>query len=158
MEGKDKLPFFDGDLKDCDDELYQCLVSEQNRQKEGLMMIASENYAYSPVMQCLGSVLTNKYSEGYPGARYYGGCENMDKIENLAKSRPLNAFGLDPEVWGVNVQPLSGSPANFEVFTALIKPGGKIMGLDLPHGGHLTHGYKAASGKAISATSHFFES
>jgi glycine hydroxymethyltransferase len=109
-------------------------------------------------MEALGSCLTNKYSEGQPGARYYGGNENIDKMELLCKSRALTAFHLDPSQWGVNVQPYSGSPANFAVYTALLNPHDRIMGLDLPSGGHLTHGYYTAGGKKISATSIFFES
>lgn len=109
-------------------------------------------------MEALGSCLTNKYSEGQPGARYYGGNDNIDKIELLCRHRALEAYRLNPEQWGVNVQPYSGSPANFAVYTALLNPHDRIMGLDLPSGGHLTHGYYTAGGKKISATSIFFES
>lgn len=92
-------------------------------------------------MQAMGSCLTNKYSEGYPGKRYYGGNEFIDQIESLCQERALKAFSLDAEEWAANVQPLSGSPANFAVYTALLKPGDRIMGLSLAHGGHLTHGH-----------------
>ena len=108
-------------------------------------------------MEALGSCLTNKYSEGYPGKRYYGGNEVVDKIENLCIARALAAFDLDTTKWGVNVQPYSGSPANFEVYTALLQPHDRIMGLDLPSGGHLTHGFYTAT-KKVSATSVYFES
>ena len=113
-------------------------------------------------MECLGSCLTNKYSEGYPGHRYYGGNEYIDQIELLCQKRALEAYHLDPEKWGVNVQPYSGSPANLAVYTALLRPGSRIMGLDLPSGGHLTHGYytynpKTGVRKALSGSSIFFE-
>eukprot|EP00922_Rhytidocystis_sp_ex-Travisia-forbesii_P053840 GHVS01079902.1.p1 GENE.GHVS01079902.1~~GHVS01079902.1.p1 ORF type:complete len:480 (-),score=54.66 GHVS01079902.1:157-1404(-) len=108
-------------------------------------------------MEAVGSALMNKYSEGYPGSRYYGGNEYIDQIERLCMSRALTAFGLDADRWGVNVQSLSGSPANFAVFTALAGKGGRVMGLDLPHGGHLSHGYQTPT-KKISAVSEFFES
>eukprot|EP00918_Siedleckia_nematoides_P099159 GHVU01217016.1.p1 GENE.GHVU01217016.1~~GHVU01217016.1.p1 ORF type:complete len:407 (-),score=86.40 GHVU01217016.1:955-2175(-) len=108
-------------------------------------------------MQCMGSCLTNKYAEGQPGARYYGGNLYIDQIEELAKTRTLKAFNLDTMIWDVNVQPYSGSPANFAVYTGLLKPHDRVMGLDLPHGGHLTHGFYAGD-KKISATSLFFES
>jgi glycine hydroxymethyltransferase len=100
--------------------------------------------------------MSNKYSEGYPGARYYGGNEHIDKAEKLCMSRALHAFGLDPEKWGVNVQTLSGSPANFQAYTAVLQPHDRIMALDLPHGGHLSHGYQTAT-KKISAVSTYFE-
>ena len=96
------------------------------------------------MFDALGSVMSNKYSEGYPGARYYGGNENIDKAESLCQARALEAFGLDPAQWGVNVQSLSGSPSNFAVYTALLQPHERIMALDLPHGGHLVRGRGAA--------------
>ena len=108
-------------------------------------------------MEANGSMLTNKYSEGLPGARYYGGNEHIDILENLCRDRAFKAFNLDPKVWGVNVQPYSGSTANFAAFTALINPQDRIMGLGLPDGGHLTHGYYTAK-KKITASSIYFQS
>lgn len=109
----------------------------------------------------MGSCLTNKYSEGQPGKRFYGGQEYIDKIETCCQNRAREAFKLDAKDWAVNVQPLSGSPANFEVYTALLKPGDKLMGLALAHGGHLTHGHhtidKDGNRKNISSSSHYFE-
>jgi len=150
-------------LADHDAEIFDLIQREQHRQWSGLELIASENFTSKAVMQCLGSALTNKYSEGYPGKRYYGGNEFIDQIETLCQTRALAAYGLDPEKWGVNVQPYSGSPANFAVYTALLRPHDRIMGLDLPSGGHLTHGFYTYSKqdncrKAVSATSVYFES
>jgi glycine hydroxymethyltransferase len=107
-------------------------------------------------MEALGSVFQNKYSEGYPNKRYYGGNENIDQVELLCQERALKAFGLSPEEWGVNVQALSGAPANLYVYGALLKPHDRLMGLDLPHGGHLSHGYQTPS-KKISMVSSYFE-
>lgn len=145
-------------LKEADSEIYQLLQSEKERQWKGIELIASENFTSQAVMEALGSCFTNKYSEGYPGQRYYAGNVNIDKVENICRTRALEAFNCDSEKWGVNVQPYSGSPANFAVYTALLNPNDRVMGLDLPSGGHLTHGYYTAGGKKISATSIYFQS
>tara|TARA_B110000211_G_C14052589_1_gene541889 strand:+ start:389 stop:1717 length:1329 start_codon:yes stop_codon:yes gene_type:complete len=144
-------------LINSDNELYQLIELEKKRQFEGLELIASENITSKSVLECLGSVLTNKYSEGYPDKRYYGGNEIIDRIEKLCINRALEAFRLDKDEWSVNVQPYSGSSANFAVYNALLNPHDRIMGLDLPSGGHLTHGFYTSK-KKISASSIYFES
>jgi len=144
-------------LAEMDPEINEIIEKEKARQWKGLELIPSENFTSRSVMEAVGSVMTNKYSEGYPGARYYGGNEFIDQAETLCQKRALQAFDLDPEKWGVNVQSLSGSPANFQVYTGLLKPHDRIMGLDLPHGGHLSHGFQTDT-KKISAVSIFFES
>src|SRR5438046_6468010 len=125
-------------LQQQDPDVYSASVAEEHRQQDGLEMIASENYTSVAVMQAVGSVLTNKYAEGYPGRRYYGGCEHVDVIENLARDRAKKLFGAEH----ANVQPHSGSQANAAAYMAVLQPGDTLLGLDLAHGGHLTHGYK----------------
>ncbi|KAL7681428.1 putative serine hydroxymethyltransferase, pyridoxal phosphate-dependent transferase, major [Plasmopara halstedii] len=144
-------------LSESDPELFDIIEREKQRQRDCISLIASENCTSVAVLNALGSVMSNKYSEGYPGQRYYGGNQIIDQAEELCRARALDAFRLDPEQWGVNVQSLSGSPANFQVYTALLSPHDRIMALDLPHGGHLSHGYQLGR-KKISATSIFFES
>ncbi len=124
-------------LEKADRQVYKMIQGELKRQQEGLELIASENYVSEAVLEALGSVLTNKYSEGYPGKRYYGGQEFTDKIENLAIDRAKKLFGAEH----VNVQPHSGAPANMIVYSALLEPGDTVLGMDLGHGGHLTHGH-----------------
>ncbi|MDH4330095.1 MAG: serine hydroxymethyltransferase [Candidatus Moranbacteria bacterium] len=124
-------------LKKTDSKVYEATKNELKRQEEGLEMIASENYVSKSVLEALGTVFTNKYSEGYPGRRYYGGQEYTDVVESLAIERAKKLFGAQH----VNVQPHSGAPANMIAYSAVLKPGDKILGMDLSHGGHLTHGH-----------------
>lgn len=134
-----------------DPELYGAMKNELERQRDHIELIASENFTSRAVMEAMGSHLTNKYAEGYPGARYYGGCEYVDVVEQLAIDRAKALFGAEH----ANVQPHSGSQANVAVYLALLKPGDTILGMDLSHGGHLTHGSKASiSGKYFDA--HFY--
>ena len=138
-------------IRDYDTELYDAMENELQRQRDHIELIASENFTSRAVMQAMGSHLTNKYAEGYPGARYYGGCEYVDVVEQLAIDRAKALFGAEH----VNVQPHSGSQANVAVYLALLKPGDTILGMDLSHGGHLTHGSKASiSGKYFDT--HFY--
>ncbi len=141
-----------------DTQIKKLIEAEKKRQKSVINLIASENYVSKDVLEALGSELTNKYAEGYSALRYYGGNKVVDKIENICKERALKLFGLkgtskklEKNVWAVNVQPLSGSPANLAVFLALVPKEGKIMGMSLDHGGHLTHGHK------VSATGKFWQ-
>ncbi|KAI4140638.1 MAG: hypothetical protein L6R39_005710 [Caloplaca ligustica] len=143
-------------LKDLDPEIASIMKKEIQRQRESIVLIASENFTSRAVFDALGSPMSNKYSEGYPGARYYGGNEFIDQIELTCQARALEAFNLDPQKWGVNVQTLSGSPANLQVYQAVMRPHDRLMGLDLPHGGHLSHGYQTPA-KKISAISTYFE-
>ena len=144
-------------LAEADPEVAGIIEDETWRQFSGLELIASENLTSLAVMEANGSILTNKYSEGLPGHRYYGGNEHIDRLENLCRDRALQAFSLDPATWGVNVQPYSGSTANFAAFTAVLQPQDRVMGLGLPDGGHLTHGYYTAK-KKITASSIYFQS
>lgn len=135
-------------IKRSDPELYAAMKQELVRQRDHIELIASENFTSRAVMEAMGSHLTNKYAEGYPGARYYGGCEYVDIVEQLAIDRAKELFGAEH----ANVQPHSGSQANVAVYLALLKPGDTILGMDLSHGGHLTHGSKASiSGKYFNA-------
>uniref|UniRef100_A0A7I4AFG9 glycine hydroxymethyltransferase n=1 Tax=Physcomitrium patens TaxID=3218 RepID=A0A7I4AFG9_PHYPA len=134
-------------LSDVDPDLYYIMEREKHRQWRGIELIASENFTSLAVFEALGSHLTNKYSEGLPGSRYYKGNEHIDQIESLCCSRALAAFHLDPGKWGVNIQPYSCSSANFAVFTACLQPNDRIMGLDVLSGGHLSHGYQTQGGE-----------
>ena len=136
-------------LAQADPEVAAALAQETHRQHEGLEMIASENFVSEAVLEAAGSIFTNKYAEGYPGRRYYGGCEFTDVVENLARERAKQIFGAEH----VNVQPHSGSQANAAAYVAVLQPGDTILGLDLSHGGHLTHGHKLSfSGKLYRPT------
>src|SRR3989344_2467097 len=135
-----------------DPEIFNLIEREEIRQKEGLELIASENYVSAAVREAMGSVLTNKYSEGYPGKRYYGGNMVIDEVESLAILRAKQLFGAEH----VNVQPLSGSPANLAVYMALLNPGDKVLGFSLDQGGHLSHGHPLNfSGKLYSIIPYF---
>jgi glycine hydroxymethyltransferase len=138
-------------LSEVDPEVFAAIENEQRRQHEGLELIASENFVSEAVLEAAGSVFTNKYAEGYPGKRYYGGCEFSDVVENLARDRAKQLFGADH----ANVQPHSGSQANAAAYSSVLQPGDTILGLDLAHGGHLTHGHKLNfSGKLYRVVSY----
>ncbi|KND88969.1 putative serine hydroxymethyltransferase, mitochondrial [Tolypocladium ophioglossoides CBS 100239] len=143
-------------LQQADPAVFDIIENEKKRQKHFINLIPSENFTSQAVLDALGSVMQNKYSEGYPGARYYGGNEFIDQSERLCQQRALEAFDLDPKNWGVNVQALSGAPANLYVYSALMNTHDRLMGLDLPHGGHLSHGYQTPT-KKISFISKYFE-
>lgn len=134
-----------------DPEIHELICAEAQRQHDGLEMIASENYTSPAVMEAVGSILTNKYAEGYPGRRYYGGCEFVDQIEEIACRRACQLFGAER----ANVQPHSGSQANMAVYLTLVQPGDTILGLDLAHGGHLTHGMKLNSSGILYRFHHY---
>ncbi|KAH8902302.1 serine hydroxymethyltransferase-like protein [Coniochaeta sp. PMI_546] len=143
-------------LQDADPAMYEIIEAEKKRQKHFINLIPSENFTSQAVLDALGSPMQNKYSEGYPGARYYGGNEFIDASERLCIQRALETFSLDEKQWGVNVQALSGAPANLYVYSALMDTHDRLMGLDLPHGGHLSHGYQTPT-KKISFISKYFE-
>src|SRR3954453_14193090 len=124
-------------LSESDPQIAHAIANEANRQHEGLELIASENFVSMAILEATGSVFTNKYAEGYPGKRYYGGCEFADVVENLARDRAKQLFGAEY----VNVQPHSGSQANEAAYAAVLQPGDTILGMSLAHGGHLTHGH-----------------
>ncbi|HEV2785298.1 MAG TPA: serine hydroxymethyltransferase, partial [Solirubrobacteraceae bacterium] len=136
------------ELARVDPEIARLVAAEERRQAEKIRLIPSENYVSAAVLEATGTVLTNKYSEGYPGRRYYEGQQVIDEVETLAIERAKRVFGVEH----ANVQPYSGSPANLAVYLAFLSPGDKVMGMSLPHGGHLTHGW------SVSVTGRWFES
>jgi glycine hydroxymethyltransferase len=136
MTTKTEIPIRSRSLAESDPEIATAIGNELHRQNSGLELIASENFVSEAVLEAAGSVLTNKYAEGYPGKRYYGGCEFVDVAESLAITRAKQLFGADH----ANVQPHSGAQANMSVYFTLLKPGDTVLGMNLAHGGHLTHG------------------
>merc|ERR1711939_539071 len=156
MSAETQQKLLSSNLEEADPSVFDIIRKEKRRQKHFINLIPSENFTSQAVLDTLGSVMQNKYSEGYPGARYYGGNEHIDEAERLCQQRALETFRLNPEEWGVNVQPLSGSPANLYAYSAVLNTHDRIMGLDLPHGGHLSHGYQTPT-KKISMISKYFE-
>jgi glycine hydroxymethyltransferase len=138
-----------------DPEIASLIEKESQRQRKTIELIASENYTSPAVLEALGSVFTNKYAEGYPGARYYGGTAVVDDLERLCCARALTAFSLESAEWSVNVQAYSGSGANLAVYKALLKPGDVLMGLELASGGHLSHGFQTAKRKVTAAATYY---
>ena len=145
-------------LQQSDPELFALIQAEESRQQSDIAIIPSENFVSPSVQEAVGSVLMNKYSEGYPGKRYYQGNQHIDSIESLARTRALSLFNLDPNTWHINVQAVTGSYANLAVLTGLLEIGDSILGMSLYDGGHLSHGWKLPEGKPISLTSRLFDS
>ena len=144
------MPSFEN-LKKSDKKIYDSIMSELDRQRNKIELIASENFVSNAVMEAMGSYMTNKYAEGYPGKRYYGGCEHVDTAEDIARDRLKELFGAEH----VNVQPHSGAQANMAVYLAVLEPGDTVLGMDLSHGGHLTHGSRVnSSGKLYNFVSY----
>lgn len=144
------------DLLTSDPQMHSLICKEINRQKRSINLIASENYCSTAVYQSLGTPTQNKYSEGLPGKRYYGGNQIIDQIENLGKKRALELFGLDPEVWDVSMQCLSGCVANIVAYSAILEVGDKALAMNLSEGGHLSHGFKLGD-KVISHTAKYYD-
>lgn len=156
----DIISRFEGNrsIQEVDPKIADILKRENDRQVTGINLIASENYMSRAVKQCLGSCASNKYTMGQPGERSYVGNQFVDEIERLAQTRALQCFGLSPDEWGVNVQPYSGTSANFAAYAAIMEPQDRLMGLDHQSGGHLTHGAYSPAGEKVSASSVFFNS
>src|SRR5689334_21141596 len=151
LTGEGQAAGQDPPLAQADPAIYEAIQQEQERQRMKIELIASENYVSRAVREAVGSVLTNKYAEGYPGRRYYGGCEYVDVAERLAQERAKALFGADH----ANVQPHSGATANMAAYMAVLQPGDTLMGMSLAHGGHLTHGYSINfSGQYFKAASY----
>lgn len=146
---------YNANLQNSDPEIYDLIKSEVSRQISGINLIASENYCSTAVYQCLGTPTQNKYSEGLPGKRYYGGNKYIDQIELLGKKRALDLFGLDSEEWDVSLQCLSGCVANIVAYSSVLDVGDKVLAMNLSEGGHLSHGFKLGD-KVISHTAKYY--